>query len=387
MNPGADRIKALDHIRGLSILGILMVNAIAFAQPFSVYANPTLSTLPLSHADLTTWWLIETFFRMKFITAFNMLFGVSMFLVGREQGPGVAGTPLFRRLTWMVVFGLIHGALIWHGDILLAYALTGLLFWRWRAASARTLLLWGTILFLAGAAVELWPLIDFQPGTVDTAPASAPIIAAMRGGFWDSLAQNFADWASTIGLELIIYLPTTLGLMMIGLGLFKTGILAGTAATRTYVILLATGALSLAIIAWQSWLIVHSNFAFPQAFGVGEIANTVLCLPVTLGYAAGLVLLGRTRLGDIVLYPLACAGRMAFSNYICQSLIMTAIFDGGRGGPALFGTLNHAGLVPIVLAIWLAQLVVSMLWLQPFRYGPFEWLWRCLTYRRWLALR
>ena len=386
MTADAERIKSLDYIRGLSILGILLVNAIAFAQPFAVYANPTLSTLPLSHTDLVTWWVIETFFKMKFISSFNMLFGVSMFLVGRDQGPGVTGTPLFRRLLWMVVFGLIHGALIWHGDILLAYAVTGFVFWRWRAVSAQKLLLWGGFLFLTGAVIQLWPLIDFQPGTVDTAPAAGPIIAAMRGSFWDSLAQNVADWASTIFLELIMYLPTTLGLMMLGLGLFKLGILSGVAKTRTYLLFVLAGMISLAIIGWQSWMIVQSNFAFPQSFGIGAIANTVLCLPVAIGYAAALILLGRTKPGAILLYPLACAGRMAFTNYLCQSLIMTAIFYGGRGGPALFGTMNHAALVPIVVAIWLGQLVFSMLWLLVFRYGPFEWVWRCLTYRRWIPL-
>lgn len=386
MTADAERIKSLDYIRGLSILGILMVNAVAFAQPFAVYANPTLSTLPLSHADLTTWWAIETFFKLKFITSFNMLFGISMFLIGRDQGPGVTGTPLFRRLLWMVVFGLIHGALIWHGDILLAYACTGFLFWRWRAAPAGKLLLWGGFLFLMGAAIELWPLIDFQPGTLNVAPAQGPIIAAMRGGFWDSLAQNFADWASSIALELIMYLPATLGLMMLGLGLFKSGILSGAAKTRTYLIFVAAGTVSLAIIGWQSWLIVRSNFAFPDSFGVGAIANAVLCLPVAIGYASALILLGRTKPGAVLLYPLACAGRMAFTNYLCQSLIMTVIFYGGRGGPGLFGTMNHEALVPIVAMIWLGQLVFSVLWLQAFRYGPFEWVWRCLTYRRWVGI-
>ena len=385
----SDRIKPLDHIRGLSILGILLVNAIAFAQPFQVYSDPTRSPLPLSHADLATWWVIETFFKMKFITSFNMLFGISMFLVGRDQAPGVAGTPLFRRLAWMVVFGLVHGALIWHGDILLAYAVTGFFFWRWRVASARVLLIWGLGWFLAGAAFILVPEISqlaADPGLARPDDALRPAIALMRGGFWDSMAENTAVWASSIVAELLVFLPTTLGLMMIGLGLFKAGLLNGGAKTRSYVGFMIAGAISLAIIAWQSWLIVASGFAYPGSFGVAEIANTLLCLPVALGYASGLILLGRTRAGAVLLYPLACAGRMAFTNYLCQSLIMTGLFYGGRGGHALFGTMNHAALVPIVAAIWAGQLVFSLLWLQVFRYGPFEWVWRCLTYRRWMAV-
>ena len=116
------RIRSLDYLRGLSILGILLVNAITFAQPFDVYVLPRLSPVPLSHDDLIVWWLTETFFKEKFITCFTLLFGISLYLVGRDRNPVLPAyqTPLFRRLSWLVVFGLIHGALIWHGDILLS---------------------------------------------------------------------------------------------------------------------------------------------------------------------------------------------------------------------------------------------------------------------------
>jgi len=88
----------------------------------------------------------------------------------------------------------------------------------------------------------------------------------------------------------------------------------------------------------------------------------------------------------VLLYPLACAGRMAFTNYLTQSLIMTGLFYGGRG-PDWFGEMNHAALVPIVLMIWIGQLAFSTLWMSAFRYGPFEWGWRCLTYQRWMPIR
>lgn len=379
----AERIQALDYIRGLSILGILLVNAIAFAQPFQVYSNPMTSPLPMSQADIGTWWVIETFFKEKFITSFNMLFGISMFLVGRDQGPGFIGTPLFRRLAWLVVFGLVHGILIWHGDILLAYALTGFLFWRWRGAPARRLILWGVIYFLFGAVVELAPFIVqySDPATVTEPAVLRPAVATMHAGFWESLAENAAVWASTEAAELIVFLPATLGLMMLGLGLFKAGILSGEARRATYLAFIIAGCLSLVVIGSQSLVIVRADFAFPDSFGWGQIANTLLCLPVALGYASALILAGRTKTGTVLLYPLACTGRMAFTNYLTQSLVMTAIFYGGRG-PGLFGTMNHFALVPIVAAIWVGQLIVSTLWLQVFRYGPFEWVWRCLTYGR-----
>jgi uncharacterized protein len=380
------RIRTLDHVRGLSILAILLVNSIAFAQPFAVYSQPELSPLPLSHDDLTVWWITETFFKEKFITCFTLLFGVSIYLVGRDRKPADPAykTPLFRRLSWLVVFGLIHGALIWHGDILLAYAVTGFVFWRWQEASARKLLVWGLGLFLAGAALLLGPNIATSLSGEHVTAVNGDLIGLterMRGPFLMSMAQNAAVWGQSAIQEVLAYMPTTLGLMMVGLGLFKSGLLRGEAATRTYVLLVAAGAISLGLIGWQARVTMAAGFPYPEIFGLYALANDLLCLPVALGYVGVLVLIGRTRIGDVALYPLACAGRMAFTNYLTQSLIMTGLFYGGRG-PVWFGEMNHAALAPIVVAIWIGQLVFSTIWMTFFRYGPFEWGWRCLTYQR-----
>ncbi|MGN6209773.1 DUF418 domain-containing protein [Asticcacaulis sp.] len=384
------RIRTLDHVRGLSILGILLVNAIAFAQPFAVYSQPNISPLPLSPDDLTVWWLIETFFKEKFITCFTLLFGVSVYLVGRDRNPADPAyrTPLFRRLAWLVMFGLIHGALIWHGDILLSYALTGFVFWRWQTASARKLLVWGLGLFLAGAVVMLGPNIATTLQGEHVTPDYgdlAGIIDRMRGPFLMSMTQNAVVWSETIVSEVLGYMPTTLGLMMIGLGLFKSGVLRGEAKMRTYVLLIAAGMVSLALIGWQARVTLVAGFPYPEIFGLYALANDLLCLPVALGYLSVLVLIGRTSVGAVLLYPLACAGRMAFTNYLTQSLIMTGLFYGGRG-PDWFGEMNHTALVPIVMVIWIGQLVLSTVWLSAFRYGPFEWGWRCLTYQRWMPI-
>jgi uncharacterized protein len=384
------RIRTLDHVRGLSILAILLVNSIAFAQPFAVYSQPELSPLPLSHADMTVWWLTETFFKEKFITCFTLLFGVSIYLVGRDRNPADPAyrTPLFRRLSWLVVFGLIHGALIWHGDILLAYAVTGFVFWRWQDASARKLLVWGLSLFVAGTALLVGPNIAISLSGEHVTAANGDLIGLterMRGPFLISMAQNAAVWGQSAIQEILAYMPTTLGLMMIGLGLFKSGILRGEATTRTYLRLMAAGGMSLILIGWQARITMAAGFPFPEIFGLYALANDLLCLPVALGYIGALVLVGRTRIGGVALYPLACAGRMAFTNYLMQSLIMTGLFYGGRG-PGWFGEMNHAGLVPIVVAIWIGQFVFSTIWMAFFRYGPFEWGWRCLTYQRWMPI-
>ena len=154
---------------------------------------------------------------------------------------------------------------------------------------------------------------------------------------------------------------------------------------RTYIILIMMAAGCLMVIGWQSYVTLSRDFPFPQTFSLYAMANNLLCVPVALGYASALIVFGRTKLGTWLLYPLACAGRMAFTNYLMQSLIMTSFFYGGRG-PGWFGEMNYAALVPIVVGIWIGQLVLSTVWMSLFRYGPFEWGWRCLTYGRWLSL-
>ena len=355
------RVAALDHLRGLSILGILMVNAIAFAQPSAVYDHPHL--IAMSPADEVVWTMIAVFFRGKFITAFTLLFGVSTFLVGAD--PKV----LRRRLLWLVLFGLIHGALVWYGDILLLYAVCGLVFARWRFMPWRRLLAFGLVVFVVGAVIAGWP-------QGDTAPLDPTRMAQMRSGFFGSLAGNFVQWAVDVVPTVIGYLPVTLGGMMIGLGLFHSGFLKGEAPVRTYILTIVAAMVSLVAIAFA----VHPGTPW------APMVNGLLSLPVTLGYAGVLALIARAGWGRTLLHPLACAGRMAFTNYLCQSLIMTVIFYGGRGlgfsGLGLFGTMAYAALVPIVVTIWIAQLIFSTLWLRWFRYGPFEWAWRSLSYRR-----
>ncbi len=356
----AARIAALDHLRGLSVLGILMVNAIAFAQPSAVYDHPHL--IAMSPADDTVWTMIAVFFRGKFVTAFTLLFGVSTFLVGAE--PKIVR----RRLWWLVLFGLIHGALIWYGDILLLYAVCGLVFSRWRLMTGRRLLAFGLVVFVIGAVIAGW-----LQG--DGGPPEPTQVAQMRAGFFGSLTGNVLQWAVDVVPTLIGYLPVTLGGMMIGLGLFHVGFLKGEAPVKAYVLAIAAGMVSLVAIA----LAVHSGTPW------APMINGLLSVPVTLGYAGVLALIARAGWGRALLYPLACAGRMAFTNYLCQSLIMTAIFYGGRG-PGLFGSMAYAALVPIVVTIWIAQLVFSTLWLRWFNYGPFEGVWRSLSYGRWVVM-
>ena len=390
-----ERFASLDYIRGLSILGILAVNALAFAQPFSVYMEATATPVPLTHADNLAWWAVQTFAREKFITLFSMLFGVSLFLVGETNPPRAVPheTPLFRRLAWLLVFGVVHGAVIWMGDVLLLYAVTGFAFWQWRTRSAGWLLGTGVALYLVNFVAPILADLFMQHKEMTRAavvPDLTPLVDLMRSDLWGSLQGNFKQWADLIVLEVMFFLLQTLSLMMIGLGLFKAGFLKNRAPSWTYWLAVVAGGACLAATGVVVWRYVGDGYHAANYATLYNLLTNTLPPLISLGYAAGLMLLARTAVGGVVLYPLRCAGRMAFTNYLCQSLIMTGLFYGGRGpemwGLPWYGQMNTAGLMPIVGCILAGQLVFSMLWLTMFRYGPFEWAWRCLTYQRWVGI-
>ena len=167
---------------------------------------------------------------------------------------------------------------------------------------------------------------------------------------------------------------------MIGLSLFRSGFLAARSSGRRYAAMVAIGALALVPIGWLSWQTTALERPIP-----GEHGFMLLLAPLAaLGYVAALVLLLRSGAGRL-LSPLAATGRMAFTNYLTQSIIMTSIFFGGRG--ALMGEIDRPGLWAITVAIWLLQLTWSPLWLARFEMGPLEWVWRWLTLGRRLPLR
>lgn len=384
------RLASLDYIRGLAVLGILAVNAASFAAPMQSANNPTLWPIALSPADLWTWWGIHTFFEAKFYTLFAMLFGISLYLVGQkaENSTLFVKHPLTGRLGWLLLFGLIHGALIWWGDILVMYAVTGFVFWRWRTVSGLKLLLWGTVFWGAGSAIMaamlfgLKPLYTSYPDFVSQAQAGVMAqTALMRGNFLHSLSGNLNEWTNGLIFTLILYMPKILGLMMIGLGLFKTGFFEGRYPAWPFI---AAGAISLGLIGWQNLLDMRAGFPPGDHEAIYGLANEFLSPLVSLAYA--LVLMSLARAGSGFTRLLEPVGRMAFTNYLTQSLIMTTLFYGGRG-LGLFGTMGYVQLMAIVAVIWVAQIIWSPIWLRHFRYGPFEWLWRSLSQRCFVRLR
>lgn len=376
-----ERIVMLDTLRGLGVMGILAVNMTFFAGPFALAFAVKGGAYTAAPASLAVWWVVNTVFASKFISLFSMLFGVSSFLVGGDGRDARRNRFLRRRLAWLAVFGAIHGALIWYGDVLLDYALCGAAVYFVRGWPGRRLVWVGGLLSLASTAgLTIWGLGKDQ----GWAPALAgfgpkPVVADFGGPFLASLRANLFTWTYFELFISVLTVPFALPLMLVGLGLFKLGVLTGERSTTLYRRLIAAGAVALAVSgASLAWQLAPSP---PKWLGAaGEPLLDVTAPIMALGYAAALILVVKSG-GAWLARWLAPVGRMAFTNYIGQSLIMTAIFYGGRG-PGLFGHVDRPQLALIAAGVLLFQILLSRAWIAAFGSGPLEAVWRRLTYGR-----
>jgi len=394
-----NRIATLDVMRGVAVLGILAVNIPAFAYPSAVYFNPELGPFPLIGNAAIAEWVVDVFFHQKFITLFSMLFGASIFLVGGERTDKPRGRLIRNRLWWLVVIGLLHGLLLWWGDVLLMYACTGLVVMFMRSFRARTLIIVGsviTFLFFLLQGGSLLALLVAPPEIVaqvaegartqagqDTAATVSASIAAYNSGWAGMLAENLKPWIFLQRLSLLFLSIPTAGLMMLGMGLLKTGFWAGRSPVWLYGLFIVIGGTVLALLGWLDWQRIGETDQFSR---LGLMAGAVGAAPVliTMAYASVLILLA-TRGAAALTAAFAPVGRMAFTNYLTQSLLMTTLFT-QPWGPHWIGTLDRPMLWVIVVVVWALQLIWSPLWLSKFQMGPLEWVWRCLTYGRRVPL-
>jgi uncharacterized protein len=389
------RIKSLDVMRGFALLGILAVNAAYFAAPWQAAFDPLLPPLAVDEGTVWSWFVMHVFFEFKCITLFSMLFGASIYLVGGERSDKARGAVLRRRLFWLLVFGLVHALLIWYGDILVTYAITGFLVLFVRSWKSGTLMTVGVVLYALSIGVQslfalFYGLIPPEKmGAIEadlagtfavTAEELARLQSAYQGGVVTALQENASTWLTFIVNAIFGLVIRTAAVMMIGMALFKWGFLSGNAPKLIYGILLALGGAALVIIGWQAWLNWQAGFDMIHMMTRGSVANITLSIFVSLGYASLFVLLVKAG-ARFLTEPLAAVGRMAFTNYIAQSLIMTTIFYGGRGF-GLWGEVDRPTLWAIVVGVWVLQLIWSPIWLSRFSMGPLEWVWRRLSYAK-----
>ena len=392
-----ERIVLLDSLRGLAILGIMICNIPLAFMPEGVAESVPLWPLGQSPASLAVWWITQVFFQQKFYTLFGMLFGASVLLVGGDGADRDRTLMIVKRLLALLVIGFLHGLFLWQGDVLSYYALIGLVVLLVRGWSPRWLLTAGIVLHLLVNARKLWrPLSRAAMFDKPMPPEMLARIAkdtqaqtsAYTGDFASSLAANaHGYWDFFVGSWkwMPVWPMAVLALMLMGMSLFKTGLLKGQAPPAVHKALVAVGVSAMVLVAavWSFYLAVPSH---PMLLGgLAYWMQSITAPAVSLGYLGLLALAANTRGWRAIPAILAPVGQMAFTNYLMQSLIMTALSYGGRG-PTLYGKLDRPVLAGIVVVAWIGQILWSHWWLKRFTMGPLEWVWR-LAYRGRTPLR
>ena len=394
----AERIDAIDVLRGFALLGILAINIQSFAMPDAAYFNPT-AYGDLQGANFHVWLWSRLLAEQKFMTIFSMLFGAGIVLMAeRAAQPGDARRRHYRRMAWLGIIGLLHAHLLWAGDILFLYAVCGMLVYPLRGLPPRRLLAIGVatlgvasaIALASGAALPYWPEAE-RAEFIDTIWQPPPALidadlAAYRGGWLEQLP---ARSATAFAFETVVVLTWGLwraaGLMLIGMALFKLDVFRAQRSRRFYGALAAAALVpGLALDAYGVVLDFRHGWDI-WSFFQGRQFNYWASIAVSLGYV-GLVMLacrapalrGATR-------PFAAVGRTALTNYLLQTVICTTIFLGH--GLGWYGSVDRLGQIGIVAGVWAVQLIASPLWLRRYRFGPAEWCLRALTYRTRPALR
>lgn len=398
-----DRLLSLDTVRGVAVLGILLMNIVNFAMPQAAYLNPR-AYGGWHGADLAVYLVNFVLFDGKMRGLFSFLFGASMLLViDRAEASGRSPARVhYTRMGWLLVFGFAHLWIIWDGDILTHYALIGMIAYTLRRmrltrmlALGATLVVFNTMMLAvmpvmvsmlaqpasdaATAASNARTLQDMTNG-LGIPPASeiARLIALHRSDYATILADRFRENLVTPFGALLFVGPETLAYMLFGMAGLRSGMLKGEWAPARYRRWLAIG-WGIAVPGY----IALAAYLVAQQFSMFSVALAVLALAAPLrpamivGWACLILLLARP--GGRLTTRIAAAGRMAFTNYLLTSLICTTLFYGY--GLGWYGTLSRWQLYPIVALLWAAMLLWSLPWLARFPFGPFEWLWRSLS--RW----
>lgn len=374
--PRLPRIATLDCVRGIAILGILLLNISAFGLPKAAYLNPAYLGMP-STRDVWTWALLDLFAQVKFLAMFALLFGAGLQLLLRRGKVWIRA-----RLSWLVLIGLGHAIFLWDGDILLAYGLIGLVCWRMirDAQNTFTLLKTGAVLYLIGVAVLL--LLGFishgEPGSFwqpSVAELQYEKFWKLQGGpeAWRSRLDLLSSSLIAIGAQ---YGWQLAGLMLFGAGMMRSGWLRNSYSPAYYrrqaawlIPLSLLIQLPGVLLQWHlNWDYRWSGFLLQVPRELGSPLQAIGYLALVYGFWPTL---SRLRIS----HWLTQVGRMALSNYLLQTLICSTLFFHF----GLYQQLDRLQLLAVVPLVWLANLLFSTLWLRYFAQGPMEWLWRKLT--------
>ncbi len=394
--PPSERLELLDIVRGFALLGILLMNIEAFVGP--LYAAGTGLDPSLTGADRVADALIYILVQGKFWCLFSLLFGMGFAVM--SQRAAASGRPFagvyWRRGLMLLAIGLVHAVLVWAGDILVIYALVSFALLAFRDVNGRWLLGVAVLCFLAPLGLML--LLGLMGTLMQSTPelaaqweaamqSTSGMVQAQReaygaGSYAEATIQRLKDFGLALS-GVVVLGPMVLSMFLFGTWLVKSGAIAApqdSAALfrRLRWVALPIGlALVLASFTLQPTIDQSEiDVTMGAAFSLGMLGSALMCF----GYLGWIVRGAQSPATQRVLAWLAPAGRMALTNYLMQSVVCTLVFYGY--GLGYFEQLARAWQVPFVLVLFTGQVMFSRWWLQRFRFGPMEWLWRSLTYLR-----
>jgi uncharacterized protein len=418
----AERNEAIDMLRGVAVLGILVMNIYAFAMPFVAYSNP-LAFGGTEPWNIGTWYFTHIFFDQKFMTIFSLLFGAGLIMMmTRAEVRGVTYVGVwYRRSFWLLLIGALHGYLIWMGDILFHYALVGMLVFLFRKRSPKSLILIAVLL------LSVAPLLNLSGGVymAKLQVAGTEIEALQDAGEalseeqqeqlaeWQEMSVFLGDPAEQVKNDIegysqsypavVSYRQPTVtmlqtqatfffiiwrvgGVMLLGMALMKLCIIDVLRDSGYYKKMMLAGyGIGLPIVVYSAWNLWSHQWEPMWTFRVGMIPNYVGSLFVALGHIGLVMTLIKSGAASRLMARFAAVGRMAFTNYLMHSVILTTVFYGY--GLGLYADVPRAWQMAFVVAVIGFQLWFSPIWLKVYRFGPAEWLWRSLTYWRRQPMR
>ena len=363
-----ERAPSLDALRGLALFGVLLVNLVT-AFRVSLFEQ-FLPAPPSSVADHAVARIITIALEFKAYTLFAFLFGVGL-AAQRERttSRGTAFGPyVTRRLVMLLAIGLFHMFVVWNGDILTLYAVTGLLAAPLLRLPMRALVPLSLALFVVQVLPIPWPTPFVSYAAMTDHIARARQVYGF-GTFGEVFAFRIHETRPIAALLLWI-VPRTLALHLLGASAWRAGIFRG----ERHALVVAIAALGVLVGGASMWTI---DAGVPLR-GWRELVSGWGAIALALGYAGLVVLAFHRERAARALSLVAPLGRMALTSYLTQSIVLGTLFYGY--GYGLFGRLGVARAAEIGVALYVAQAVLSALWLRRYRFGPVEWVWRSFTY-------
>ena len=387
-----NRILHLDIFRGFAILGIFMVNILVMNASF-LYRGEWQAETSSSIND-ATYWFLEMFFFSKFFPIFSFLFGIGVALQIRSIRTKMSNSTMFltRRFTALFIFGLAHILFIWSGDILHLYALFGFVLMFMYRTPPYVILITIIALFFFPYFDEIYQyLVDYFNSNPqdELLRYSRDEIASLKklGSYSSGISLRISEYGFMLPFVFSFIIPIALGMTLLGLYIVKKGVIdridsfVNKIRIPFAIIFIVSMAYRFTV---QYWVMPTFNIEF------GSMLNFVIMtfyiiteIMLSFAYLIIIVHILRSKFGLKLLSPLQYVGRMAFTNYIMQSVIGYLIMRTF----GYFESFTPSNCILIVLTVFACQIPLSWFWLKHFKFGPLEWLWRCISYWKILPIK